>query len=171
MKRGVAGVVEGAVQSAQEWTDDLKERAAKQAAARMTAHEAKMDKALAEQGREIRQLRGQVKGLMKARRGGGFPWFPLLLVGGGVYLYRMSPGFKEQVNGLLDRINPDLRGNLARAGDAARDAVQAVMQGEDPRPAAGNALGELKQAGQKGLERASDMAEAVKRGHEGQGTA
>lgn len=167
MSQGMAGVVEGAVQSAQGFSDDLKDRVAKHTAQLTAAHEARVEKTLAEQNRMIRELRAQVK-VLGRRRGGGFPLFPLLLVGGAVYLYRRGGNFKEQVDGLLDRINPGIKGNLARAGDAAKSAVQAVMQGEDPRPAAGDAVGELKRAGEKGVEQAQDIGEAIRRGHEGE---
>ena len=126
----------------------------------------RLDQMEARQDGLIRDLRLQVKTLSRTRRGGGFPW-GLLLVAGGVYLYRTNSSVKGQIDGLLDRVNPGIKGNLARAGDAAKQAVSSVLKGEDASGAAQDALGELKQAGHKGLDQAHDLGEAVKRGEEG----
>ncbi len=125
---------------------------------------ARLEKLESKQDGVIRDLRSQVKALTKAsRKGGGFPW-GLVLLGGAVYLYRSNASVREQVDNLLDRVNPGIKGNLARAGDAAKQAVGSVLQGQNPSDAAQDAAGELKQAGAKGVEQAKDMAEAVKRG-------
>lgn len=119
---------------------------------------------LAKQEKQLHDLQVQVNTLMRARgrSGGGFPWGVVLLAGGGYYLYRSNPTVRDQINGLLKRVNPGAEGNLARAGDAAKDAVGKVMHGEDPSSAVKDAGGELKRAGEKTLDAAGDKLQDLK---------
>ena len=84
----------------------------------------------------------------KAPRGGGIPWTLLLLVGGGVYAWR-TPAVRDQLQGLLKRLDPGPEGNLTRAADAAKGAVDDVMHGKSPADTAGRATGELGRAAEK----------------------
>lgn len=113
---------------------------------------------LAKQEKQLHDLQLQVNTLMRTRTrsGGSFPWGLALLVGGGYYLYRSNPTVRDQINGLLKRVSPGIEGNLARAGDAAKDAVGAVMRGDDASGAAKDAYGELKRAGEKTADAAQD---------------
>lgn len=118
---------------------------------------------LAQQQKDLHRLEAQVERLSQRRSGGGFPWGLLLLAGGAYALYRSNPTVREQVQGLLKRVNPGPEGNLARAGDAAKDAVSKVTHGDDPRSAVQAVGGELKRAGEKSLDHAQDKAQDMKR--------
>jgi hypothetical protein len=118
---------------------------------------------LAAQQKDLHRLEAQVERLGQRRSGGGFPWGLLLLAGGAYALYRSNPTVREQVQGLMKRVNPGPEGNLARAGDAAKDAVSKVTQGENPRNAVQAAGGELGRAGEKSLDHAQDRAQDLKR--------
>lgn len=115
------------------------------------------------QQKDLHRLEAQVERLSQRRSSGGFPWGLLLLAGGAYALYRSNPTVREQVQGLLKRVSPGAEGNLARAGDAARDAVSKVAQGDDPRSAVHAVGGELKRAGEKSLDHAQDKARDMQR--------
>lgn len=94
---------------------------------------------------------------------GGFPWGWLLVAGGAVYLYRTNASVREQVDGVLARLNPGVQGNVTRAGDAAKQALGSALQGKNPSDAAQDAAGELKRAGEKGLDHVKDRVEDLKK--------
>ena len=85
-----------------------------------------------------------------------------LLVGGAYALYRTNSGIRDQIDGLLGRVDPGIKGNLSRAADAVKDAASDVMDGKSPVDAAKRAGGELQRAGEKALDGAKDTAADVK---------
>lgn len=115
---------------------------------------------IARQQMDIRKLQGEVTALrMQKKGGGGFPW-TLLLLGGAGYgaytLYQKNPSVREQVQGLMKRVNPGPEGNLTRAADAAKTAVSSAVQGESPSASLHTAGGELRRAGEKTADRLGD---------------
>ncbi|WP_156103528.1 hypothetical protein [Deinococcus sp. YIM 77859] len=105
---------------------------------------------LAQQQKDLQRLRSEVAVLRKQRAsGGGFPWGLLLLAGAGYVLYRNNPQVREQVQGLLRRVNPGVEGNVTRAGDAVKEGVSNLARGESPAAAFQTAGGELRRGGEK----------------------
>lgn len=111
---------------------------------------------LAQQQKDLQRLRSEVAVLRQQRSsGGGFPWGLLLLAGAGYgayTLYRRNPQVREQVQTLLKRADPGVEGNVTRAGDAVRDAVSNVTQGQPAGPALQRAGGELQRGAEKAVE-------------------
>ncbi|GAA5515037.1 hypothetical protein Dcar01_03801 [Deinococcus carri] len=125
--------------------------------------QAELAATVARQQKELHRLEAQVERLsQRSASGGGFPWGLVLLAGGVYALYRSNPSFRDQVQGLLRRVNPGVEGNLARAGDAAKDAVSKVAQGENPGDAMRTAGGELRRAGEKTVDQAQDRLHDLK---------
>ncbi|MVN85224.1 hypothetical protein GO986_00370 [Deinococcus sp. HMF7620] len=115
---------------------------------------------LHKQSKEIAALRHDVQ--QSRHRGGGFPWGLVLLAGGAYAAYRLSPAVREQIDGLLGRLDPGAEGNLHRAGDAAKDAVHDVAQGRNPGGALKQAGGELHRAAEKATEAQRHPADELK---------
>ncbi|WP_216322338.1 YtxH domain-containing protein [Deinococcus aestuarii] len=112
---------------------------------------------LARHQQDLHRLEAQMERLQHERRGGGgFPWGLVLLAGVAYALYRSNPSFRDRIRGLLRQVSPGLEGHLARAGDAAKDAVSDVMRGDDPRDALRDAGGERRRAGEKAADQAGD---------------
>ncbi|WP_309572865.1 hypothetical protein [Deinococcus sp.] len=110
---------------------------------------------LEEQQQELKELRRDLK---RQKSGGGFPWGLVLLAGAGYALYRTNASVRDRVNGLLGQIDPGIKGNLSRAGDAVKDAVHDVSAGKSPADAVQRAAGEGKRAGEKAVDSAKDIA-------------
>ncbi len=111
---------------------------------------AKVKAQLAKQDERLDALEKRVKDLAwEDRRGGGFPWGLVILVGGAYAAYRFVPAVQQQVNKLIGQANPGAEGNMNRAGEAAKDAVKAGVHGDDPSGKAQAAMGEVNRAGEK----------------------
>ncbi|WP_200939647.1 YtxH domain-containing protein [Deinococcus sp. Leaf326] len=117
---------------------------------------------IARQQKDLHRLEAQVERLRHERSGGGFPWGLILLAGGAYALYRSSPGFRDRVQDVVKGFIPGIEGNLARAGDAAKDAAQDVLKGEDPSAALRDAGQELRRAGEKAADQADDKLRDLK---------
>lgn len=139
----------------------LERKAAVEAAKAFTKQQAVTAAALKKQGQELENIREELAGLRKQRSSGGFPWGLVLLAGGAYALYRSNAGVRDQINGLLKRVNPGMEGNLDRAGDAVKDAASNVMHGDSPKDALGRLGGEAQRAGEKAADRAKDTLEDV----------
>ncbi|WP_295813816.1 YtxH domain-containing protein [uncultured Deinococcus sp.] len=107
---------------------------------------------LKDQQQELKLLRREIS----RRHSGGFPWGLLLLVGAGYALYRTTPAVRDRMDALIGQLDPGVQGNLARAGDAVKDAVSDLGQGKNPTDAAGRAAGEVQRAGEKTAEQGKD---------------
>ena len=124
------------------------------AAKAMQETQQQMLSALREQHEELRLLRTDLGRRQKS--GGGFPWGLILLVGAGYALYRSNPGVRDQIKGLLNRADPGVQGNLSRAGDAAKSAVDDLRDGRNPGDNFGKVAGEVHRAGEKVVDGAKD---------------
>lgn len=110
---------------------------------------------LKDQQRELKNVRRDLK---RQKSGGGFPWSLVLLVGAGYALYRTNPSVRDRVQSLLDRIDPGMKGNVTRMGDAVKDAASDLSHGRNPTDAVQRAAGEGKRAGEKAVDSAKDTA-------------
>ena len=159
----IRNVIEDVKDTVQDSAHRLEGRAVLSAGKAMVREQGRMAAMLLEQQKELKEVREELKKLGRQRKsGGGFPWTLLLLVGGGYALYRRNPGVRDQIDALLGKVDPSIRGNLARAGDAVKDAASDVMDGKSPLDAAKRAGGELQRAGEKALDGAKDTAADVK---------
>lgn len=113
-----------------------------------------LQSALKEQQHELKLLRKEVR----RSRSGGFPWGLVLLAGAGYALYRSNPDVRQRIDGLLKQVNPGVQGNLARAGEAAKDAVSDLAQGQSPAANLHRVGGELGRAGEKKMDQVQDSA-------------
>ena len=152
--------VKGTVQGA---GSRLERKATVEAAKAFTKQQAATLAALTKQGAELQNIREELAGLRKQRASGGFPWGLVLLAGGAYALYRSNAGVRDHVNGLLKRVSPGLEGNLARAGDAVKDAASDMLDGDSPKDALGRLGGEMQRAGEKAAYHAKDTVKDVKR--------
>jgi len=124
---------------------------------------AKVTKQLAQQDQRLDTLEKRVKDLAwENRRGGGFPWALVLLVGGIYAVYRVKPDLFDKVKGLLGQADPGTKGNLNRAGAAVKDAAQSVVHGNDPSSAVKAAGEEVKRTGEKTVDAAQDKFNDLK---------
>ena len=113
------------------------------------ANPADLQETLGQLDAQLSDVSAKVEALSRRKApGGGVPWTLLLLIGGGVYAWR-TPALRDQLQGLLKRLNPGPEGNLSRAGDAAQDALGDAVQGRTPLDAAKRAGGELGRAAEK----------------------
>ncbi|OLV19371.1 hypothetical protein [Deinococcus marmoris] len=159
----IQSVIEDVKDSVQDSAHRLEGKAAIEASKAFVKGQKKMTALLAEQQNELRDIRQDLKKLRKQRKsGGGFPWTLVLLAGGAYALYRSNAGIRDQIDGLLGRVDPGIKGNLTRAGDAVKDAASDVMDGKSPVDAAKRAGGELQRAGEKALDGAKDTAADLK---------
>lgn len=143
--------------TAQQARAHLEHEVASQVTKALAKGQATTAAALTQQQKDLHRLEAQMERLSRqSARRGGFPWGLVLLAGGAYALYRSNPSFREGVQGLLARVNPGAEGNLARAGDAAKDAVSKVMHGDDPRDSVQATGGELRRAGEKAADQAQD---------------
>ncbi|MFC4638322.1 YtxH domain-containing protein [Deinococcus hohokamensis] len=145
--------------------DHAAARAAKALVKEQTALKALLTKQGAEltkQGAELASVREDLRRLERAHArhsSGGFPWGLLLLAGGAYALYRNNASVRAQVDGALKRLNPGPEGNLTRAADAAKGAVQDLVQGHSPASGLRTAGGELQRAGEKTVESSGDLVD------------
>ncbi|MDV6375880.1 YtxH domain-containing protein [Deinococcus arenicola] len=154
----IQSVLEDVKDSVQDSAQRLEGRAAVEAGKAFAKQQHKTMALLADQQKELQSIRQELKKVRKQRQGGGFPWTLVLLAGSVYALYRSNPEVRDQIDGLLGRIDPGLKGNLARAGDAVKDAASDVMDGKSPSDAVKRAGGELQRAGEKAVDGAKDAA-------------
>lgn len=129
-----------------------------------TALAAKLTKQLAGQDDRLNAVEKRLKDLAwENRRGGGFPWGLLVWLGGAYAAYRFVPTVQQQVDSLLGRIDPGVKGNLNRAGDAVKDAVQAGLKGDDLSGPAEAALREMQRAGEKTIDATGKKLDDLKK--------
>lgn len=158
----IQNVIEDVRDSVQDSASRLEGRAAIEASKAFVKGQKKMTALLAEQQKELKDIRQELQKVRKQRDSGGFPWGLVLLAGGAYALYRSNAGVREQIDSLLGRVDPGIKGNLTRAGDAVKDAASDVMDGKNPVDAAKRAGGELQRAGEKALDGAKDTAADMK---------
>lgn len=166
-RRTIMGTIQNMIEDVKDSVQDsahrLESRAAVSAGKSLVREQARTAATLLSQEKELKEIRQELKKLRKARSsGGGFPWTLALLVGGAYALYRTNSGIRDQIDGLLGRVDPGIKGNLSRAADAVKDAASDVMDGKSPADAAKRAGGELQRAGEKALDGAKDTAADVK---------
>lgn len=165
-RRTIMGTIQNMIEDVKDSVQDsahrLEGKAAIEASKAFVRGQKKMTALLAEQQSELKEIRQDLQKLRKERNSGGFPWGLVLLVGGAYALYRSNSGIRDQIDGLLGRVDPGIKGNLSRAADAVKDAASDVMDGKSPVDAAKRAGGELQRAGEKALDGAKDTAADVK---------
>jgi hypothetical protein len=141
----------------------LEHKAAVQAGKAVARQQARTADLLASQDKELKAIRRELEDVRKKMSSGGFPWGLLLLAGGAYFLYRRNAGVREQVDGLLQRINPGIEGNLVRAKDAVKDAASDLSRGDSPRDALDRLGGEVQRAGEKTVDHLRDTAGDLKK--------
>lgn len=114
---------------------------------------------LREQQQELQSLRKDLSRPQKSS--GGFPWALILLAGAGYALYRSNPAVREKIQGLLNRADPGLQGNMTRAGDAVEGAASDLGQGQNPSDNLGKVAGETQRAGEKMIDHAKATLDAA----------
>lgn len=155
----VKGTVQNTVQNS---AGRLESRAALEAGKAFVKQQQKITALLADQQKELKEIRQELQRVGKQRGGGGFPWTLLLLAGGAYALYRTNPGVRDQIDGLLGKVDPGIKGNLTRAGGAVKDAASDMLDGKSPNDAVKRAGGELQRAGEKAVDGAKDAAADLK---------
>ncbi|CAM3731248.1 YtxH domain-containing protein [Deinococcus saxicola] len=159
----IQSVIEDVKDSVQDSAHRLEGRAAIEASKAFVKQQKKMSVLLADQQKDLKDIRQELQKVRKQRSsGGGFPWTLVLLVGGAYALYRSNAGIRDQIDGLLGKVDPGVKGNLARAGDAVKDAASDVMDGKSPVDAAKRVGGELQRAGEKALDGVKGTAADLK---------
>lgn len=159
----IHNVIEEVKDTVQDTAHRLEGRAAMSAGKSLLKEQARTAAMLLEQQKELKEVRHELKKLRKQRKsGGGFPWTLLLLAGGAYALYRSNPGVRDQIDGLLGRVDPGIKGNLSRAADAVKDAASDVLDGNSPRDAMKRAGGEVQRAGEKAVDGVKDAASDLK---------
>lgn len=139
---------------AQHVAQDVRRQLAEGRAAKvMLENQQQMLSVLREQHGELQLLR---RDLGRQKSSGGLPWGLILLVGAGYALYRTNPGVQEKIQGLLSRADLGPKGNLSRAGDAMKGAVDDLSQGQSPSDNFGKVAGEVQRAGEKVVDTAGD---------------
>lgn len=112
--------------------------------------------------REQRDDVGRLRRELRGQRPGGFPWGLVLMAGAAYALYRNNPTVRDRIGGLLGRLDPGIQGNLARAGDAVKDAANDLVEGRSPTDAFKRGAGEVQRAGEKAVDSARDAWDNVK---------
>ncbi|CAM3749002.1 hypothetical protein, partial [Deinococcus frigens] len=159
----IQSVIEDVKESVQDSAHRLEGRAAIEASKAFVKQQQKMSALLADQQKDLKDIRQELQKVRKQRSsGGGFPWMLVLLAGGAYALYRSNPGVRDQIDGLLVRVDPGVKGNLARAGDAVKGAASDLLDGQSPSDAVKRAGGELQRAGEKAVDAARDAAADLK---------
>jgi hypothetical protein len=159
----IQNVIEDVKGTVQDSAHRLEGRAALSAGKAMVREQARLAATLMEQQKDLKEVRQELKMLRKQRKsGGGFPWTLLLLAGGVYALYRSNSGVRDQIDGLLGKVDPGIKGNLSRAVDAVKDAASDVMDGNSPGDAVKRAGGELQRAGEKAVDGAKTAATQAK---------
>ncbi|ADV65951.1 hypothetical protein [Deinococcus maricopensis] len=122
----------------------------------------KLTRRIDAQERALQIADAQLKVLRRTQgrqKSGGFPWELLILGAAGYYLWRnpdTRTQLQGQVQGLMQRLNPGVEGNVARAGDAVRGTIDDLSKGEDPTANVKAAVGEAS----RGAEKAADKVRA-----------
>jgi len=159
----IQSVIEDVKDTVQDSAQRLEGRAALSAGKAMVREQAKMAAMLMEQQKELKEVSLELKKLRKQRKsGGGFPWTLLLLAGGAYALYRSNAGVRDQIDGLLGKVDPGIKGNLSRAVGAVKDAASDVVDGNSPSDAVKRAGGELQRAGEKAVDGVKTAASEAK---------
>lgn len=139
----------------QQVAEEARHHMAEAQVARKTQHSQERVLALLEeQQQELKRLRHDLN--KRSRSSSSFPWGLLLLAGAGYALYESNAGVREQVQGLLQRINPGVPGNTARAADAVKGAVSDLSHGRSPAQELHRAGGEIQRGGEKAVDQAQN---------------
>jgi hypothetical protein len=155
-------MMQQAKQSAKDARIQMEQEGTAQAIKAAVRGQAQLMVLLKEQQEEVKGLRQDVARLARNRSRGGMPWRLLVLAGSAYALYRFNPTVQERVNTLLGQADPGIKGNMARAGQAAGEAAEHLKRGESPKDAIHQVGGEMRRAGEKTMDTASDRLENLK---------